>query len=226
MAPTTSLSVHETRPDCPARYHDTYSATRKAGCTCPLAKERRRVYIKRQQHGYLQPAYTDATGTRRRLQALSAIGWPLRDLVRRIGWTGNPGPIMWGASNRVHRHTADAVAQIYSELSDTPGPSNKARAAAKRAGYVPPAAWDNIDDPAEQPNLGGPGDDILDEEAIRRVLAGTAPYGSLNRAERVEAFRRLRAAGCGNGTIRSRLRINPGTLARLIAAAEQDEVAA
>jgi hypothetical protein len=220
----TGASVYDTRPACPARFHDSVSATRKAGCVCPLARERRRVYFKRQQFGRLDPAYTDATGTRRRLQALIATGWPIRELARQMGWAGNPGLLLYGERQQVHKHTAALVADVYDRLWDIPGPSLRSRRAAQRAGYAPPSAWDDdtIDDPAATPDLGAPVDELPDEEAVRRALAGKARFAQLQPADRVEAYRRLVGAGAGPGTVCRRLGISAATLRALAAAADAD----
>ena len=218
----TGASVYDTRPDCPARFHDSVSATRRAGCVCPVAKERRRVYFKRQQFGRLDPAYTDATGTRRRLQALIAIGWPIRELAQQMGWTGNPGLLLYGKRNQVHKHTAALVAEVYDRLWNVPGPSARSRRAARQAGYAPPLAWDVIDDPAAVPNLGAAVDVLPDEEAVRRALAGQTTFSRLQPADRVEAYRRLVAAGAGPGTICRRLGISSGTQRTLAKLANAD----
>jgi hypothetical protein len=186
----TGASVYETRPDCPARFHDSYSATRRAGCVCPAAKEARRLYIKRQQFARLDAAYVDPTGTRRRLRALGAIGYPLRSLGVEIGWTSNLGRLIWG-NQRVHRSTAQLVKDAYERLSGTPGPSQRARKAAKRAGYAPPLAWDDdtIDDPDATPNFGAEHDDIVDEVAVRQAVEGVLPFGALTKPEKLALFK-------------------------------------
>jgi hypothetical protein len=221
----TGASVYDTRPHCPARFHDSVSATRKAGCVCPVARERRRVYFKRQQFGHLDPAYTDATGTRRRLQALIAIGWPIRELARQMGWTGNPGLLLYGERQQVHKHTAALVADVYDRLWDVPGPSVRSRRAAARAGYAPPLAWDDIDDPAATPSLDGGGDlvdEVVDEVAVRRALDGDeATAVRLTEAERVEFTRQLLRRGGGASAVSRRLRVSGGRARRLIEQASE-----
>jgi hypothetical protein len=79
-----------------------------------------------------------------------------------------------------------------------------------------PAAWDDIDDPDETPNLGGHGD-FLDDVAIERACAGD-PVG-LTSAERAEAVARLTAAGVSANEIARRLRVTGRTVTRRRAAA-------
>lgn len=188
--------TYETRDGCPARYHGTYSATRKAGCVCPEAIAHRRAYFKRQQFGRLVSPFIDPTGTRRRIQALAAIGWPAREVLARIGWSGTPGSLMYG-SRRIHRTTATSIAAVYDQLWGRPGGCNRARAAARRNGWAPPLAWDEetIDDPAATPNWGAADDPLPDEVAVERAAAGHLTWGQLNDAERAEAIRRLRTSG-------------------------------
>ncbi|MEN3123249.1 hypothetical protein [Janibacter sp. LM] len=99
----------------------------------------------------------DGTGTRRRLQALVAIGWSMGELARRL----DIRPSNIGATIHGHREvtvaTATRARDLYDELWDTPAPPSgrhgsvptRARAYADRMGWVPPLAWDDetIDDP-------------------------------------------------------------------------------
>lgn len=91
--------------------------------------------------------------------------------------------------------TAREVGRLYDLLSGQPRRGNLAdrtRAYAASRGWVPPAAWDNIDDPDEQPQLGGGHDDTVDEVLVRRAVHGRAPIDRLNSAERVELARQWR----------------------------------
>jgi transcriptional regulator with XRE-family HTH domain len=108
-------------------------------------------------------ALADATGTRRRLQALTARGWPLRELAARLGAnTGGLRRTRDGARTRVTADTARKVSALYEELWDQAPPqrtaaeriaASKARARACRHDWAPPLAWDDdtISDPAAGP---------------------------------------------------------------------------
>ncbi|MEV4287401.1 hypothetical protein AB0K40_17995 [Nonomuraea bangladeshensis] len=105
--------------------------------------------------------YIDATGTRRRIQALAAIGWTLTEQGHRIGRA--PTSMCYLALARGDKVTAAVaarVAALYDELSMTPAPesdtSRRSRARAETRGWAPPLAWDDetIDDPAAVPDLG------------------------------------------------------------------------
>lgn len=98
-------------------------------------------------------AYIDATGTTRRLQALVAIGHTQSSLAARIGWTtANLNVIVLGRRDSVTVATAQLIAQLYDELSMTPGPSNRSRRLAASHRWLPPLAWDDdlIDIPAHE----------------------------------------------------------------------------
>lgn len=126
----------------------------------------------------LAPGQTvNATGTRRRTQALIAIGWSLSEQARRVGRTVSNHKYVLTAPT-VQLRTAQTVAALYDELSATtpvPGPSaTRARRWAQREGWAPPLAWDDdtIDDPDARPDLGDTDTDLIDEVAIERALEG------------------------------------------------------
>lgn len=91
-----------------------------------------------------------ATGTRRRLQALGAIGWSQRELVRMLGGS----QLQIARNDAVLAVTAQLVGDLYQRLSDTPGPSSRTAQLARNRGWLPPIWWDNdqIDDLAYEPD--------------------------------------------------------------------------
>jgi hypothetical protein len=97
-------------------------------------------------------ATVDGAGTRRRLQALQAIGYPSRDLARMLG-NGPHTPLQIARQPRVRAATARAVAALYTELENTVGPSHRTAVTARARGYLTPGWWDpdTIDDPREEP---------------------------------------------------------------------------
>jgi len=105
---------------------------------------------------------TDPTGTRRRLQALVACGWPPCWLYARLGWQKPFFDAVMRRRDRVAAKTARAVLVLYSELwNQTPPQATKAegRAVARaqqlaeRCDWPLPQAWDDeaIDDPGAEP---------------------------------------------------------------------------
>lgn len=125
-----------------------------------------RSYMKRRYLARGERMTVPAIGTTRRLQALFALGWTSTDLAARLG-VGNAriGHLATdGRQQRVLRTTAAQVAALYDELCMTipqdpdilPSPRHcrvhdRQRRIAVRNGWVPPLAWDDIDDPDEQP---------------------------------------------------------------------------
>lgn len=98
-------------------------------------------------------APVDATGTRRRIQALVAMGWPQSVLAKELGTT-QTGVSAWVRRDKVTSETAIAVAELFRRWGMTPGPSQLSRDRARANGWVTGAAWDDIDDPDEKPDLG------------------------------------------------------------------------
>ncbi|MFJ8923910.1 hypothetical protein ACIREK_31085 [Streptomyces sp. NPDC102415] len=106
----------------------------------------------------------DGTGTRRRLQALVAKGWPQVELARRLGMDQANFPRTL-TGNLVHVRTVRATNALYDELwlADPTAhgvPAHQAEAARRRAakkGWAPVGAWDDdqIDDPAAFPDWTG-----------------------------------------------------------------------
>lgn len=157
----------------------------------------------------------DGLFTRRRIQALMALGWSSRDidrlLDRRPTYTyrvlSNTGP--------VYLTTATLYRDLYARLSatrpDTPTAERRQIVTrningARRRGYVPPAAWDDIDDPAEDPHAAEAelqrwvrwwthrGYPDIDDNVVRRLLDHQrVPAATWH--ERDEAMRRWKNTG-------------------------------
>lgn len=101
----------------------------------------------------------DATGTIRRLQGLVAIGHTQIALARRLRWRQeNFASVINGELPRVTSAIADSVEMLFLELWSHPVQTvagDRVREVAHRRGWVSPLAWDDIDDPAELPNVAG-----------------------------------------------------------------------
>ncbi len=104
-------------------------------------------------------AVVDATGTRRRLQALVWLGYSQARLAAELGMHRHNVSKVLGR-DRVHAATARDVRAAYDRLgnappaADTPGQRKsvtRAHGLARARGWAPPLAWDNIDDPDEAP---------------------------------------------------------------------------
>ena len=95
-------------------------------------------------------ARVPAGPTARRVQALVAIGWPMRQLASRLGITQQNFHLhKLDDSHTVYAATARNVAALYEELSMTVPPAGqpatRAKNHAQRKGWPPPLAWDDID---------------------------------------------------------------------------------
>jgi len=95
----------------------------------------------------------DSAGTRRRVQALSWMGWPCAEVARRAGIPVATLRTLILPSRRISYTLARQVAAVYEQLSCIPGPSKGAAAKARQLGFAPPAAWDDdrIDNPKARP---------------------------------------------------------------------------
>jgi hypothetical protein len=167
----------------------------------------------------------DATGTRRRLQALIAIGWPTEVLAAQLGRHRN-SLCRSMAGQSVTAHTAHEVATLYERLWNSPPPrmtgeqcaaSDAARAHAAAQGWLPPLAWDDIDTdptpPALTASLSQCND--LDEIAVERALAGDRiTYDDLTPVEQQEVVRRLTAKGTSIRDIAAQLGTTKRTVSR------------
>lgn len=99
---------------------------------------------------------TNATGTRRRLQALMVLGHSMAEVARRVDvGVSSLEQTAAGYWDMIRVSTAVKVARVYRELSLTPAPANRyseqARNHAMAQGWHGPMAWDDIDNPACQP---------------------------------------------------------------------------
>lgn len=106
--------------------------------------------------------YIDAIGPRRRLQALSAMGYSGRHIADQIGTAevrihkianGSQPTVRYGLVRRIHH--------LYDQLAQTPAPAGRSRTRvirhARANNWAPPVAWDDdtIDDPTAHPEWTG-----------------------------------------------------------------------
>jgi AraC-like DNA-binding protein len=109
-----------------------------------------------------QPGIVDATGTRRRLQALAAVGWPFRALGPHLDVAPQTVARLTH-QRRLYATTAETVTTVYTRLSTTIAedhgiPAASAARARNRAtaeGWRDPQYWDDmghIDDPTFNPD--------------------------------------------------------------------------
>ena len=173
----------------------------------------------------------DATGTRRRLQALVTLGWSVASLAARSELA--PRTLQRAlTSTTVTAETARGVDRLYAQLRAepaahrTPGEqaaAARAKARAQQAGWRAPLAWDDIDvdpDDGDEPAaLEQPGDLAarVDVVAVERAMRGERlPLTAL---ERRDAVTRLTSRGLSARCIAELLHTTVRTVTRLRASA-------
>lgn len=91
-------------------------------------------------------ARVDGAGTRRRVQALIALGWTSQEIADRVGYTRTYVTALTRRA-QVTAEAAHRILKVYSELSMRVPPdthaARMAKAFAKRKGWIPPLAWDD-----------------------------------------------------------------------------------
>lgn len=124
-----------------------------------------------------------ATGTRRRLQALVALGWPVIQIAARAEMPHRQ-PLdraLREDTPTVTARTARVVRDVYAKLENTPpvpsdsqskGAISAAKARARRSGWLPPAWWEpeTIDDPESDPLALPPNASMTDRLTVARIL--------------------------------------------------------
>lgn len=155
------------------------------------------------------PAIIDATGTRRRLQALVALGWTYAEIGDRLGWQAAAvSHYAGGRRLRIHVRNHAAVVKIYDQLSmKVPAERTdrhpkdsftreRIRAIARTKGWVPPLAWD---------------DDVIDNPDARPATCDT-DRGAAKRAARAQALADIASRGGTLAEAAEVLGIAPGSL--------------
>lgn len=180
-------------PDDPR--HGTYAGY-TAGCRSECCRAAARLYHKVRTLEAMRglPRMVSSRGARRRVEALACLGWSSYDVAAELGNTGE-----WTRQvlmrDVIFRSTHEAIAAVYDDLSTRtpqgrPQILARTRNRARRLGYLPPAAWDDIDNDPEPPT-GEPVE--LDEVVVERILDGERLEAT--QEEKAEVVRRWLAAG-------------------------------
>lgn len=139
-----------------------------------------------------------AIGTRRRIQALKALGFSGTEIGGYLGSTYQAvHKLETSKADKTFATTARNVETVYAQLSlaSPIGPHcRRIRNHAARLGYALPRQWHDIDDPNEQPDPGyreHRDHDECDPVVIDRILAGDMSLArTATKAERVEVVAR------------------------------------
>lgn len=123
-------------------------------------------------------------GTRRRLQGLAVLGHSLNETAATCGvGFSTLGMIRHGATTRVKARNANAVKNATDALGETIGGHWVVRRDALGKSWLPLMAWDDIDDPTENPYRIS---NVPDPVVIQRILAGDFTLAAhATRAERI-----------------------------------------
>ena len=163
----------------------------------------------------LRSGVVPVLGSSRRVQALASIGWSLTEQARRLGWLTQQ---VWQIAAEVYPVVTESKAQqveaLFERLCSTPGPSKRARTEASRKGWLPPLAWDDIDDPDAELPRSEVDDSGVDEVAVERALAGERL--DLTDAEVVVVLRMGIARGLTLSALTAHLGLNYFTATKLL----------
>lgn len=115
----------------------------------------------------------DAGPTKRRIQALVAIGYTLVDIEGFLGAaTGSLSRLLVSAN--VTYGMSKTIAALYEDLENTPAPEGRTQKIAlnmaRKKGWHPPAAWDDIENDTE-PATTERDTNKIDLEDIRHLMA-------------------------------------------------------
>ena len=153
--------------------------------------------------GHPACARVDSTGTIRRGRALHVIGYPIYMIAAGVPMaTNHLGRILGWEPAHVSAAIAQGMTALYKQWSGRPGPSHFAVFDARRHGWHGPLAWDDIDNPNEQPET----EQVGELELKRNELA------AIRRAE----IEHLDSFGLPIGEIAARLDIAESTVAGIV----------
>lgn len=145
----------------PDHLHEaTQTCNTSHGCRCSACRANHRDYQYFYRH-MVAAGRRDAfetlvpvTGTQRRIQALMHLGWSQVELGRRLGVSQSQVSLLIRQRRSVTKNTHARVSALFEALclqippATTKGQRvsvNKTRALARRNGWLPPLAWDDID---------------------------------------------------------------------------------
>lgn len=129
---------------------------------------------------HITPGVTHATGSRRRIQALNAAGWPNSTLVTLLPQGCRPLHTL-PRQTHLYARTADAIADLYDEIKKKrpercgvrPVSANRSRLRAQRNNWPTIAYWadrmDVIDDPDFEPLYGVTRREIVAQDASELI---------------------------------------------------------
>jgi hypothetical protein len=199
---------------CTARWHCTYSARKRHGCTCPSAKDAKRRYVTHMKAGSLPDKTVDSRGTRRRLQGLAAARFTMPQVLEVTSQFGcyRIKELYWQDRPRVRVETERAVRKAVEILGAQPEPrgwqADRMRNTAEKRGWWPLDFWDDIDNDSDPE----PVPDGVDEIAVMHALAGDMHWQQLGPLERRTVVAEMRQRGISISDIAVWLRGSLGSV--------------
>lgn len=208
---------------CPDDHKHDHTCYRSHGCRDDACKAYRREYQYWYRHMVaagredVLRSIIDGRGVRRRLQALTAIGWSQGAIAQHLD-VSHDQVHLWLHAERVTFATHERIAALYDVLSDREPPQTNrnekrnasyARTVARRNGWVRPIDWDDID----LDDAPATGEEVLvDELAVQLAIAGHQV--KLTREERHLAVRTLNARRFNDQEIAQMLGVSDRTILR------------
>jgi hypothetical protein len=143
------------RTDCPSASHDTYSAY-SYGCRSGAARLDARRYRKLWMLGRNQPRRTDVVGVQRRIQACHYMGWSDPKIAAEVDTSSRViAQVRRGEWNSIQierrNRWVPALERLALKRAPVSPASGKVLSQARKREYLPLLAWNDIDDPNEQP---------------------------------------------------------------------------
>lgn len=163
-------------------------------------------------------ALIPARGAKRRIQALSTLGWTHDEMAARLGTQQRHISHILLHQERVTVAMHQAVAAMFDEWWNvTPPPITSYKAsrvrvlkAAERRGYLPPLAWDDIDNDPTPAVVER--ETFIDELAVELAIAGDRV--NLSRLERHEVVKHFHPLRWSDGRIADYIGCDERTILR------------
>lgn len=216
--------------------HGTHRAYQADRCRCFLCRVAHAAACRAYRRGEgFREFQIDATGTRRRLQALAAVGVTGQRIAAQSGLSYDMVIYLRGHTRKlVTIAHAATIAAAYDALWDKGGTDADGRRCATQAlaaGYALPLEWDEdtIDDPDARPapRMARPAAGAVDDIAVERACRGDDIGRPLNAGEKLEAVRILSARKLSSEDIAALLGTTGRTVVRKRTIARlEDEAAA
>jgi hypothetical protein len=182
--------------------------------TCQPCKAAATLYQNQRELDRLngRPRAVSAVGVARRIQGLMYLGYTYPVLAPMLGVsTAQVHKWARGWQTITRASSRSRVGEVFERLCMSPMPDGRnakyARTVARRNGWVSPLAWDDIDDPDEQPDLG--------ERATHRT-GGRAETQQRRAQDRLEDVEHLAAGGVSGDQIAQRLDLSPEALEKFL----------